>query len=83
MGEIVLVVRNEKPILKSGNKLWDYSDTLPHGEKEIRRLPIKLLWLNTGTFLCPTAQTDTLCIQNYFLLRVFLRAVFTSLFLKL
>ena len=36
MGEIVLVVRNEKPILKSGNKLWDDSAILPHGEKEIR-----------------------------------------------
>lgn len=29
--EVVLAVRKERPILKSGNKLWDDSALLPHG----------------------------------------------------
>lgn len=32
---------------KTGNKLRDDSDILPHGEKELEIFSIKLLWLNT------------------------------------
>ena len=42
-------------------EMTQVSDILPHGEKELRILSIKLLWLNTKpSYLWPTAQRDTL-----------------------
>ena len=42
-------------------EMTQVSDILPHGEKELRILSIKLLWLNTETFCpWPTSQREIL-----------------------